>query len=178
MSAPLTYPDTLLSYRGPLSFGTVNELLATIEKRLQQLEESVTIRKRVYNILVECLQNVAHHSATISEDLATTPHRDAEVLVTSEDSAYTIRTTNLVSDTDLKKLKAKLEEVTELTSGQLREHYEQTLVNGSFTQQGTAGLGFIDIARRSGGKLKYGFQSMGTEYSLLNLSITVARVGN
>ena len=49
--------ELLLAYRDHISEETVQQLLSLTELKLAQSGEEKKLRKRVFNILVECLQN-------------------------------------------------------------------------------------------------------------------------
>ena len=55
--------DIILSYKGDVSSDLVSSVLQIIESKMDKLEEPSKIRKKVYNVLVETLQNLYHHIA-------------------------------------------------------------------------------------------------------------------
>lgn len=118
------------------------------------------MRKRVYHILNECLQNVKHHAA---DDSAT------KIEVTEN----SIHTSNTIHNNDVNRVKEMLDKVNRLDRDELDELYKQTLVIGKFSEQGTAGLGFIEMARKSGVRLNYQFNRVDDKYSIFDLSITL-----
>ena len=44
-------------------------------------------------------------------------------------------------------------------------------MNGEFTSQGGAGLGFIEMAKTAGTKLEYQFENLTEDYSLYTLKV-------
>jgi hypothetical protein len=66
-----------------------------------------------------------------------------------------------------------LEEVNNLSPDELKEYYRQSLSETEFTEKGGAGLGIIEMARKSGHKLKYEFTKINNEYSFFSLTITI-----
>ncbi len=150
-------------------------MLVTLEPKLHRLEEDLPTRKRLYNILVECLQNIVHHSADIADDVEELRNLATVVMVTSEGDMYSVQTGNTILNRNAEKLKDMIEEINALTPEELRESYKQTLDNAQFTSKGTAGLGFIDIARKSGQKLNYEFRRINDLYSIFTFSINVPK---
>jgi hypothetical protein len=58
-----------------------------------------------------------------------------------------------------------IDEVNGLDAEQLRERYRELLENNELSEKGTAGLGFIDISRKTGQKMFYKFESVDDLYS-------------
>lgn len=54
-------------------------------------------------------------------------------------------------------LQDKLDLINSLSKEELKDFYKQVLNEGTMSVKGTAGLGMIDIARKSGQKLEYCF---------------------
>jgi hypothetical protein len=71
---------------------------------------------------------------------------------------YKVTTQNLVDKEGGAKMAAKIDLVNTYNDEELREQYKKSLVEGEFSDKGTAGLGFIDMARKSGEKLRYKIQ--------------------
>ena len=51
----------MLSYRGEMSQEIVMALLNLTENKLNQTNFDLTIKSRVFGVMVECLQNITHH---------------------------------------------------------------------------------------------------------------------
>jgi hypothetical protein len=58
----------------------------------------------------------------------------------------------------------------------LKSLYKEIIKGGSgLTNKGGAGLGFVDMARKSGQKLEYEFEELGEGLSFFSLKTTVPR---
>ncbi len=53
--------DVLLSYKGSISADLITNVLDIVESKLKEVDTSVTAKKKIYNVLVESLQNLYHH---------------------------------------------------------------------------------------------------------------------
>ena len=60
--------------------------------------------------------------------------------------------------------------------GQLRQLYREALRDGSFSDAGGANLGLIDIARKAGGQMQYGFDAIDEDHSYFILKINIDAV--
>ena len=53
--------EVILEYNGSITPALITEALDTIESNLNLKNEKNRVRKKVYNVFVECLQNLYHH---------------------------------------------------------------------------------------------------------------------
>ena len=51
----------LLSFKGDITSELLTSILQIMESKLENLQEEPKVKKKVYNVLVECLQNLYHH---------------------------------------------------------------------------------------------------------------------
>ena len=71
---------------------------------------------------------------------------------------------------------SNIDEVNAMSSEELKSKYRETLDHGQVSAKGGAGLGIIDIARKSGNKLEYDFKQVNEKYCFFSLSVKVAAV--
>ena len=173
--------QVLLSFKGDLTPDLVTALLGAVENQMTQLEQDPKVRKRVFNVLMECLQNLYHHKArSQSADEGTPNSEEAQgvVMIARSDQGWQVLTGNFMAGREVDKLKAHLERVNMLDGDQLRAFYMETLAEGQYGRHGGAGLGLIDIARKSGRKLEYGFVPYDAENAFFSLNVNVNSQGN
>ena len=60
----------MLSYKGEISDDIMMPLLAMTEKKLDMSGSAGKVKAKVFNVMVECLQNVTRHTANIKADKA------------------------------------------------------------------------------------------------------------
>jgi hypothetical protein len=163
--------DIILSYRGVLTLSVLNSLLEIIEAKIKALSVGVNKERRAVRILVECFQNLYHHldAAVNSEN----KNNDVLIVVRRRGEGFTIRTGNLVSKEDIPNLKRRLAMVNALDTEELRELYRLKLKNDERTVKGTAGLGLIDIARKSKNKLGYEISNVNDEFAFFCLNVEI-----
>lgn len=168
----------MLSFKGGLSPELVTALLGVTERRLEGIEPDTRIRKRVFNVVMECLQNLYHHNTKLDPHLVQSLEQSIEpqgvVMIAQVDQGYQVLTGNFMAGIEVDRLKDHLDRINALAPDQLREFYRETLADGTYTRSGGGGLGMIDIARKSGGKLEYGFvpYDHGSAFFSLNVNVT------
>ncbi|NRA12253.1 MAG: hypothetical protein HRT57_09895 [Crocinitomicaceae bacterium] len=147
--------NIILSFKGTFSEELVTSILHIVESKMVSLEVPTSKKKRVFNVLVECFQNLYHHIETFGEEDEVKQQKSALVMVKYEDGKFTITTGNFVAQDRVPGLKEKLALINEMDSEDLRDLYRTKLEQDERTEKGTAGLGLIDIARKSKNKLEY-----------------------
>jgi hypothetical protein len=166
--------NVILSFKGMVTSELLDSVLQIMESKMEHIEESRKVRKKVYNILVECLQNLHHHIVVESEgqknDLTT---KSALLMVARTEDYYEIKTGNYILNSQVESLKVKLELINSMTKEELKLYYQYVLQEGSLSEKGTAGLGMIDIARKSGNKLNFEFLEVDSVNSFFCLNVKI-----
>jgi len=170
----LSKGDVLLAYKGSITSELINDILEAVEKKLQEANEESKLRKKMYNILVESLQNLFHHIEEyhdgISEDL---DPKFGVLVIEKINERYKVTTGNFVNSKRIKFLKEKIDKINSLTKDELKDMYKFILNHQRISVKGGGGLGLVDIARKSGERLEYSFHFYNDKYSFFNLIIYV-----
>lgn len=168
----------MLSFKGSLTPELITALLGMIEQKMDIIESDAKTRKRVFNVVMECLQNLFHHNAVKEVENGQEAHlKDPHgvVMIAHFEEGYSVVTGNFIAGKDVEKMKIHLDKINGLEPDGLRELYKETLTNGKFSANGGGGLGMIDIARKSGGKLEYGFVPYDEHNSFFSLNVNVIK---
>lgn len=166
--------NILLSFKGEITADLLTTILQIIESKLDSYEEKPKVKKKVFNILVECLQNLYHHiDKDIVVDSETTRDKSALLMIARKDSEYQVMTGNYMETKDVASLKEKLDFVNGMDKDALKAYYKEVLNDGTRSEKGTAGLGMVDIARKSGQKLGYHFLNLEPNLSFFSLTVRI-----
>ncbi len=57
----LSKGDVILAYKGSITSELINDILEAVETKLEEANADSRLRKKIYNVLVESLQNLFHH---------------------------------------------------------------------------------------------------------------------
>lgn len=165
--------ELLFSYKGNISPALITEILETIENELGRKKEKTKIKKRVYNVLVEALQNLYHHiDKTPIEDLSL-GDRFMAFIIAKQETYYRIVTGNFIKFDKVRLLKDRIDQVNYLSVDERKSLYRLILNNQEFSEKGGGGLGIIDIARRVSADLNYNFYKYDEEYAFFTLEIEI-----
>jgi len=145
----------LLDFHGTVDNATLRALLKEMDVKMGELGETRIFMKKINSILIECLQNLMHHATATPLGNITYP---SVVVEKQDDLTYIIKAANLVNAYQQDRLSAYLDRINNFDADQLRDFYQQTLSNGQFNPEGGAGLGMLNMARKSvNNKLQYTF---------------------
>lgn len=164
--------NILLSFKGDITSELLTSILQIMESKLENLQEEPKVKKKVYNVLVECLQNLYHHMDEV-DAIKTDKTRSAIFMIGKVGSQYNIITGNYIRGENVETLRGRLEEINALSQDQLKEYYKKVLANGEMSAKGGGGLGMIDIARKTGQKLNYNFMPIDDSYAFFSLNIKI-----
>lgn len=164
--------DIMLSFKGDVTSEMLTSMLQIMETKLENIGEQTKMKRKVYNVLVECLQNLYHHRdemkrTGIDEESA------AIFMIGKNDDGYNIVTGNYILTDRVPKLKSRIDHVNTLDKAELKAFYQEVLNNDERSEKGGGGLGIIDIARKSGQKLDYDFLEVDSKYSFFSLYINI-----
>lgn len=168
--------NILLSFKGVVTSDLLTSVLQIMETKMDYLEESPKTKKKVFNVLVECLQNLYHHidvNEITAEQRMVIEQKSALFLIAKEGDFFNIRTGNYVDKSSAKDLSDKLDKINGMDKEELKAYYQEVLNNGSLSDKGTAGLGMIDIARKSGNKLEYQLLDVNETTSFFCLNVKI-----
>jgi hypothetical protein len=169
--------NIIFVYQGEVTADLVSSILHMMENKLDGDGEDKKIKKKVFNVMVECLQNVYHHldsvEVTVGDDVN---DRTALLMIGKEEKDYYVITGNHIVNDRIPDIKRKLERVNNCDKDELKALYQEILANEPMSEKGTAGLGMIDIARKSGQKLGYDFHPVNDKYSFFSLEAKVSRI--
>lgn len=170
----LSRGEVLLSFKGSITTELINHVLDVVESKLQEYNEDAKIRKKVYNVLVESLQNLYHHIDELPESFREEYDSKFGMLVVSRvDDSYKIATGNFIRSEKIKYLKDKIDKINSLSKEELKDMYKFILNHQKISDKGGGGLGLVDIARKTGNKLNYVFHNFNNEFYFFNLDVFI-----
>ena len=163
----------ILVYQGDFTQESTKSILAMAERNLDSSGEEGNIKRKVFNVMVEALQNIVKHSDELVEGEVRS--HAAIFLIGKEENRYTIMSGNPIRKSNVAGLEEKLHHINSLDKEGLKELYKEIIKNTTISEKGGAGLGFVDMARKSGEKLAFDFPEMSSEYCFFCLTVHVAR---
>lgn len=175
------FHNTLLDQKISLVYvGEVNQHITKVftamtEKNLTENDENLKTTKRIYHIMVECLQNICKHT---DDPLTGESKRPGSgiVMLGERDDCYTFTTGNTISNDKIHSIKTTLDDLNSLEGDELKTRYKKMIRESRLSEKGGAGLGFIDmIKKNNNNKIKYHFEPINDKISFFIFNTKVDR---
>jgi hypothetical protein len=165
--------NVLLAFRGSISTEVINTILESVEAKLTGANEDIKIIRKMYNVLVESLQNLYHHIDDFPQ-LADFGAKFCIVVIVKTENGYKVTTGNFIIPDKIKVLKDKIDKINSLNDDDLKDMYKFILNHQKLSAKGGGGLGLVDIARKTKNKLEYLFQNYNDDFYFFNLDILIS----
>ncbi len=163
-----------LVYEGKVTHQITKAFIALAETQMGETEEAARVQRMVFHVMVECLQNISRHADEYDMDEPAYSGKGI-FMVSNTNEAYCITTGNAIHNQKIPELEEMLKEINSLEGKDLKELYVQQMREGRLSSKGGAGLGFIDIRRKTGERLDYHFLPIDDEYSFFLLTTLIPR---
>ncbi len=75
--------NVILAFKGAITSELLSSVLQIMEAKMEDLNDAPKTRKKVFNVLVECLQNLYHHIDDFQVD-----DTDIEEVVKEKNTSY------------------------------------------------------------------------------------------
>jgi hypothetical protein len=124
--------------------------------------------------MVECLQNISKHADDFADNDFLYSGRGI-FMVSKGELEYTVTTGNAIDNSKREELTNMLETINSMEKEELNELYKKQIKEGRLSDKGGAGLGFIDIKRKTGKSLEYHFLPINDNISFFLLTSTISR---
>ncbi len=160
-----------LIYKGEMNHQIMRAFAFMANRKISEMPIPTATRKRVFHIMIECLQNITKHSDDYDE-------REKQIgnglfVVGKDRDSFYVITGNLVRNDKMMILEDRIIKLNNATPPQLKKMFLQQMIEGELNEKGGAGLGLIDIARKSKRKLYYHLVPYDSNRHFFILSITI-----
>jgi len=164
-----------LAYEGEITHQITKAFTSLTENNMTREQDYNSVQKKVFHVMVECLQNISKHAESRNNVVSSKDGRGI-FMVSKGETEYNVTTGNVVKNDKVSELTKILENINNLDKDGLNLLYKQQIREGRLSEKGGAGLGFIDIARKTGQKLIYSFLKIDEEKSFFVLTSTISRL--
>ncbi len=167
--------DIILSFKGDITKELLSSVYQIIESRMESEQEDPKRRKKFYHVLVECLQNMYHHMETLQTKALFSEFAGSGIFIIGkgENGGYRIMTGNNILVENVNVLKDRIDKINAMSPQELKAYYLERLGATELSEKGGAGLGIIDIARKSGNAIEYDFRPISDQFSFFTLSALI-----
>lgn len=144
-----------LVYLGEFSHEITKMFTSMAESDMERKNEDRSVQRKVFHVMVETIQNMNKHSDESIGNIG-----NGLFVIGKKDDTYYIITSNKVSAEHKANLESALDTVNRASSEELKAMYKDQILNGEVSRKGGAGLGLIDVRRKTGSNLDYEFLTL------------------
>jgi hypothetical protein len=163
----LNEEEIVLIFNGIFNQESLLNLLSIMEN--QMVEHNLNLKKKVFNIMVEMLQNIVKHGANGNEN----NQNPGIFFINQKNNKYILNTGNYIHKTEADKLQKKIEYVNSLSTDELNYFYEKSLFNFQIDSSKESGLGLIELRLKTNRKLKFEINEFTEKFSFFALETIV-----
>ena len=167
----LNRENIIIVHHGMVNQELVRAFLSLAREKFKNTGDKKVVKKRVFNIMVECLQNINRHNIEVPDEKS----MSSIFMIGIEAGDYFVITGNVMMKKNVEALDQALDNINHLDDQGISDTYASVIKGGRIHERGGAGLGLLDIARRSGQKLEYSFRDIDDTYSFFSLLTRVKR---
>ena len=140
--------NILLCFNGPISRSLIEEIGNALKNYLEAEDTAPDAVMDVFGVYVEMTQNIRHYAAR--QGYNDTEGAATVVVARDEEGHYRVESGNLVEPADGDNLRRRVEELGNMDRSELKAAFKSQLRTPREMASATgAGLGLIDIARKS-----------------------------
>ena len=154
--------DLSFVYLGKFDNSVLGFATEILKGHLSQTVESEGKKNKLSFLMIESFQNILRYGLAGRAAEMTS----GEVfIVRKQKGSYYITTGNYVENVNIGPMREKLERVNSLSPEDLKKLFMMTLQNKKISRQGGAGLGFMEMVRKTKEKLDFDFVELDSERS-------------
>jgi hypothetical protein len=168
--------NALMSFNGMLSQPLLEDMGKALRRHVAEDPDASQSKIRdVFEIFIEQTQNIEKYAKSTAADTDEADFlKKAIVVISATPCGYMISSVNPVRQTDIPSLAEHLTRINDMTKDELRRHYKNMLKQPQSDKFGAgAGVGLINMARRSQAPFEWCFAAFDSTYKQFMLCITV-----
>jgi hypothetical protein len=158
-------------YKGDFAKASILPILKIFEDSIQNLDGNINIKKRVYIIMMEMLENIVDHAKNnIHENREL---KEGIFILGKKENDYLISTGNIVETSRVSSLKEYIVKLNNMDYSELRKLYVKNLKKSKIVDSSYEGLGLIDIVSESTDNIKFHFEPINENDTFFSINVRI-----
>ena len=167
--------DVVVNHKGFVDLDIIDDMLHHLKIYLAQKEPDKILRKRVYGLSVECLDNILKHSDLLEGEHELIINFPPRFIIEKIAENYLLLTGNIISNENKLDVVFRLEELNNLGVEEVNDLYKKSLANAEISAKGGAGLGLIVMAKTTREKIRYDFEKINEKFSYFAMQLNLKK---
>lgn len=161
-------------FSGPISQTLLMEVGDTLRNKMAREKTSPSIILKVFAMFVEQAQNIIHYSAEeVASHESDDGLRNGIIVVGYDNVHHYVLCGNMVENADVSILSEQLDKLQIMDKEQLKAYYKEQRRKAPHEKSKGAGLGFIELARRSVTPIQFDFRKIDENQSFFSLKTEI-----
>lgn len=164
----------LINFSGRFTQGIIEELGDAVKRHLELEMISQNETYNAFSVFVEQTQNIKTYGAKIA-DVALKDRivNSGIVAIGKSANGYFVTSGNMIVDEDAAALRGRLDEILTLDKAALKKLYKEQMRRELPPGSDSAGMGFIDMARRASRPIQYSIEKQEEGVSFFTLEVYI-----
>jgi len=162
-----------ICFNGPLSHSIIEELGLAVRRYLENETSGSDKMMDVFAVYIEQTQNVRNYAQSKTAQLTSSIYNTITLMIGREESHYVVMSGNVVHQDDVAALIGKIDQLRELDAAGLKALYKEQRRKPVIDGASGAGLGLIDMARKTSQPLAYEVQKIDNNTAFFTLKAVV-----
>ena len=163
----------LICFAGPFSHSIIEELGNAVKRYLEAEQMTKASLMDVFSVFIEQTQNVRNYAGVKADE----GNREIDfnsgiVVIGRNGDRYEVSSGNIVECNDIREATARLDMLKGLDKQALKSAYKEQIKKEPLPGKG-AGLGLIDMSRRTSEPLEYSVTDIDGRYCFFSLKATI-----
>lgn len=159
-------------YNGIFPYEIITEIAEIIMNKTKNEDVKTMTRNRLFAVIVEQLQNMYFYSGKHLND-SDSSAREGSIMVGTQGDQYFVICANVIETQKIDQLCEKIERLNGMSKKELKAYYNHRRKQKPAIDSKGAGLGLIEIARRSSQPLKFCFKEIDSTHSFFTLKTII-----
>jgi|GEM_PF-1180902 len=152
----------IFSFSGLISQSLTSFMNEAVKEQLEELVEDRNTQKAIFLIIAEQLQNIMSYSSNKQVGAGQKNVSPGSLLLAydKEKAKYYVSSSNEIIEEDKEKISQRIDLVNSMEKSELRKFLREQLRTGENKHDRGAGVGFVEMAKRSSEELIYNFEQI------------------
>jgi len=172
--ADLDQQGIFFCFSGPISQKLLMEVGDTLRNKMARENTSPSTIIKVFSMFIEQSQNIIRYS---SEDVISDENmdglRNGIVVVGYDNGRYYVLCGNMIGNEEVTLISEQLQKLQTMNKEQLKTYYKEQRRKAPHDKSKGAGLGFIELARRSVTPIQFDFRKIDETHTFFSLKTEV-----
>lgn len=161
----------MMCFNGPFSHSIIEEIGTAIRNHLAAENISPMATQDVFATYIEMTQNASKYLTL--RDISVNDAGSATIVIAKQKEKYIVSSGNVIRREDSRELSHRIDHINALDPEALKKSIRQQLRRELPVERQGAGIGLMEIAKRSSAKLEYTFKAINGEFDFFTLTAMI-----